>query len=139
MKIKNLSKITYLLLAGASSISAADYIRGYTRGASSQLLLANGGEGTTLFVDQASTGGGDLFANGGNPVFGWEVDGSASWSIGDQVEFTGIAVPFWANDPASDATNNTQNATHLIRIYSCGENNVFDGTGTDELLGTLLT
>ncbi len=126
-----------LAVATMTATQGADYVKGYTRGATSQLVAGNGGTGTVLFVDQATTGGGDMVADGGNPTWGWEIDGSASWAVGDKVEFTGIAMPIWANDPTSDGTNNTQNADHRIRIYSCGDDNIFDGTTSEILIGTI--
>ncbi|MDB4265453.1 autotransporter-associated beta strand repeat-containing protein [bacterium] len=132
-----LTRSAALALATITTAHGAEYIRGYSTGTSSQLVAGNGGAGTLLFVDQASTGGGDMVANGGNPTWGWEIDGSATWAVGDKVEFTGIAMPIWANDPTSDDTNNTQNADHRIRIYSCGADNLFDGTANETLLGTV--
>ena len=76
-----------------------------------------------------------MSADAGNPTWGWEIAGS--WALGDKVEFTGIAMPIWANDPDTDGTGNTQNATHRIQIYSCGANDTFDGTGTDTLIDTV--
>ena len=133
---KPIASIAIALGVSLAATQAADYVKGYTRGTGSQLLVANGGAGTTTFVDEARTGGGDQSANNGNPLFGWEIQGS--WELESTVQFTGVAIPFWANDPDSDGTANTQNATHTIRFYSCGANNVFDGTdvGDDVLLGS---
>lgn len=132
------ASLTLALLTNTSQ--AADYVKGYTQGSSSQLLKAGGGNGTVLFVDEAATGNQDQTANGGNPLWGWEIDGSASWSSGDNVKFTGIAMPFWTNNNAT--SSNTQNALHKVKIYSCGPDNTYNGTNTagtndDTLLATV--
>ncbi|MEN8843096.1 MAG: autotransporter-associated beta strand repeat-containing protein [Lentimonas sp.] len=131
MNSKGILFIAVAIVAFVTTSQAAGYVNGYTKGANSQLLLANGGVGAVTFVDQAAIGGGDMSADAGNPTWGWEIDGSSRWALTDKVEFTGIAMPIWAKNPSSDNTGNTQNATHRIRIYTCGANNSFDGAGVD--------
>lgn len=134
-----------ILLAFSSTCltsSGATFAGGYTVGSSSQLLTTNGGAASVLFVDEALTGGGDLRTDGGNPDYGWVIDGSSSWDNGYTVSFTGLALPVWANDPTTDATNNTQNGTFTFTFYSTGANNTWNGTnnlGTsdDSLIGTI--
>ena len=46
-----------LLLAVPAASNAATLTSGYTTGANSKLLIANGGTGSTLFTDTAATGG----------------------------------------------------------------------------------
>lgn len=137
MKLNRTLITAAAIAASATASQSADYVKGYTKGTGSQLLVANGGAGAVTFVDQAETGGGDMSADGGNPTWGWEIGGS--WVNGDKVEFTGIAMPIWANNPNTDTSQNTVNATHRIRIYTCGANNSFDGAGVagDTLIGTV--
>ena len=136
--------ILLLAFSATSSLSAAEFIKGYTRFANSQLLEVNnpGAGGTVLFVDEAATGGADLVSNGGNPVWGWEVPSDGSWAIGDDVTFTGIALPVWANDPDSDGQSNTQNAVWRLRFYSTGPDSDWQGsnnlsTSDDSFIGSV--
>lgn len=88
-------KLSILLAAAvvAGSASAALMTGGYTTGASSQLLVGNGGSGTNLFVDTAGTGGGDVsFASGTAAWLTVMIDGAGQWGIGDTVEITGVAL-----------------------------------------------
>lgn len=135
MKFPALFLSVALLVSPAPCLRAADYVKGYTIGLNSPLLTLTGGAGNTLFVDEASTGGNDLVADGGNPLWGWSFSGASSWAIGDTVEFTGIAMGFHADDPDSDGSGNTQNATHKINFYSAGPNDDFDGVTADSLIG----
>jgi hypothetical protein len=77
------------------SIAHADLIAGYTIGAGSQLLAANGGDGDTLFADEAALGGDNQTAPAGanRPFDAVLLDGAGLWSIGDTVEITGVALP----------------------------------------------
>ena len=131
-----------VLIFSVPHLLAATFASGYTKGASSQLLTSNGGSGSVVFQDHATTGGDDIRFDGGNLSFGWLVDGSGSWSGGDTVSITGLALPIWANSLETDATNNTQNGTFTFSFYSAGADNTWDGTnalGTsdDSLLGTI--
>ncbi|MFC0019983.1 autotransporter-associated beta strand repeat-containing protein [Roseibacillus persicicus] len=135
MNYKHILRTTAVIAVATTAAQAAEYVKGYNRGSGSQLLLANGGAGATTFVDEAAIGDGDMNADAGNPTWGWEINGG--WQLDDRIEFTGIALPIWANQPDTDATNNTQNATHRIRFYSCGENDTFDGADNETLLGTV--
>ncbi|MGJ8725862.1 MAG: glycosyl hydrolase [Roseibacillus sp.] len=127
--MNSFTRAVTLLLATLQVGSTADFIKGYTNYSASQLLESNtpGAAGELLFVDEAETGGSDLTANAGNPDWGFSIS-SSDWQIGDSVTFTGIALPIWANEPDSDNTSNTQNATWRIRFYSAGADNEWDGT-----------
>ncbi|MDB4354076.1 hypothetical protein N9Z02_02115 [Akkermansiaceae bacterium] len=140
MKYPSIFFSCLLLITSSCVLRGAEFVKGYNRFGANQLLEANnsGAGGEVLFVDEAATGGGDLVANAGNPDWGFSVDGSSRWAIGDAVSITGIALPIWANDPDSDNTSNTQNATWRIRFYSAGADGEWDGTGslasTDDVL-----
>jgi len=86
--------LTALGLTLASS-QAATLTNGYTTGGSSQLLVANGGAGTTLFADIAALGGSDVDVSAGavSPFASVLLNGSAAWSIGDTVSISGFAIP----------------------------------------------
>ena len=78
MKPNRFQVVAAVIAASISSVHAADYVKGYTRGSASQLLSGGGGKGSVLFVDEAATGNADQSADGGNPLWGWEIDGSST-------------------------------------------------------------
>lgn len=72
--------------------TAAILSTGYTPGATSQLLSANGGAGDTLFVDSAAVGGEqDLTFAAPSPAASVLLPGTGLWDIGDTVSITGVA------------------------------------------------
>lgn len=74
-----------------ASSQAAVLTSDYTIGASSQLLIANGGAGATMFNDSAALGGSDVTGTGAQ-FYSVLVDGSSLWSVGSTVDITGIAM-----------------------------------------------
>lgn len=84
-----------LTLAGASS--AATLSTGYTNGAGSQLLTANGGEGAVLFHDSTAVGGSVDVTNAGAPFNSVLFPGTGLWGIGDTVTITGVALVLRGN------------------------------------------
>lgn len=91
--MRRLLGIAVFLGLCAGVASAADMIADYTIGTNSQLLVANGGSGTNLFVDTSAAGGNDLTAASGyNSAFTVLIDGAGQWTLGDTVEITGFAL-----------------------------------------------
>ncbi|MGJ8724256.1 MAG: hypothetical protein ACSHYB_06845 [Roseibacillus sp.] len=129
-KPQNLSLLLFGLAAG--SVQSATWVKGYTIGSAD---LAPSGE--TLFMDLATSGGNDLRFDGGNAsAHIWEVQSGGNWTIGDTVEITGVALPFWSNN--NNATNNTQNGTMTISFRSLGINDDYD-TGDSTIFGSVAT
>jgi hypothetical protein len=88
---------TTLALASYHS-HAATFATGYTPGSESQLLVANGGTGSTLLFDSAALGGSqDINANGGESFNSVLFPGAGLWSIGDTVTISGIALVLRSN------------------------------------------
>ncbi|MEM6257851.1 MAG: PEP-CTERM sorting domain-containing protein [Planctomycetota bacterium] len=82
-------------LGSGIQAGAATMQTGYTLGANSQLLTANGGAGDTLFHDVAALGGNLDPSNGGNADFNAVLlDGAGLWEVGETVSITGVAVVF---------------------------------------------
>jgi len=82
-----------------------------------------------LFIDVVVTGAGDIRADGGNIDRVWVPEvASGTWSAGQVVNITGIALPVWANAVDSDNTNNTQNGNWTFSIYDLGADGVWQGT-----------
>ncbi|MDQ8190633.1 hypothetical protein QEH58_10005 [Roseibacillus persicicus] len=126
----NLSLLLFGLAAG--SVHSATWVKGYTAG-SSDLTPA----GETLFMDFASTGGNDLrFDNGDASGHIWEIQSVGNWTIGDTVEITGLALPFWSNN--TNTSNNTQDGTITVSFRSLGVNADYD-TGDSVEFGTVAT
>lgn len=80
-----------LAAAAIPMANGATLTGGYTQGASSQLLTANGGTGSTLFNDSAALGGTDVNGTGAQ-FYSVLLDGSGLWSVGETVDITGIAM-----------------------------------------------
>ncbi|MFT5905884.1 MAG: hypothetical protein ACI9E1_001489 [Cryomorphaceae bacterium] len=93
---------TCIAFALAGGLQAATLVTGYVIGGSSQLLLANGGAGNVLFEDTAATGGGDV-TDAGTAAF-HSVLLTGSWSIGDTVTITGVALPLRTNTATGSIT-----------------------------------
>ena len=140
---------TKSILAAAFGLTVAAsqgaiLIKDYTKGASSQLLIANGGAGAITFVDNAVTGGSDITFNGSptSAGFVWRIDAGTNWALGNTVSLTGLAIPLWTNITTPETTtNNTSSGTFTFTFYSGGANNDWEGTtnlGTsdDSLIGT---
>lgn len=129
---------------GPLHVAAATLVAGYTKGAGSQLLIANGGAATTAFVDTAVTGGSDITFNGSptSAGFVWRIDAGGNWSVGNTVSLTGLAVPLWTNATTpTTTTSNTSSGTFTFTFYSGGADNDWQGTanlGTsdDSLIGS---
>ncbi len=109
--------------------------------ASGQAMFAPympGDLGADLLVDEAVTGGSDLNVDNGIAAFAaWELTGL--FNPGDEVSLTGVVLPLWANNPDSDATQNTQNGTFTIEIYGLGGGgnpNQYGGLADETLLGS---
>ena len=90
-------------LALASQADAATLNTGYTQGAASQLLTANGGAGDVLFHDSTALGGSqDVTANGDfNSVL---LPGADLWEIGETVNITGVALVLRPNTSSATFT-----------------------------------
>lgn len=140
-KPASLKAFGILLLAAPLSSHAATLASAYTRGASSQLLTANGGAGATTFVDTAQIGGSDVsFTNSATPGFVWSIVSGSKWALGDSVSFTGLAMGLFS-DGSGAGSNNTSAGTFTFSIYSAGPNNNWTGvnnlgTSDDSLIGT---
>ena len=90
---------------------AATFATGYTSGSGSQLLVANGGLGSTLLFDSAALGGSqDINANGGESFNSVLFPGAGLWSIGDTVTITGIAFVLRSNTNEGTFTINIRQA-----------------------------
>jgi len=120
---------TLIALSFGSGIAlSATLMPGYTIGASSQLIVDNGGMGTNLFLDYANLDGNDTAdADGTNVTFSVLFDGLGSWRSGDTVEITGFAFPVMGS-----SSNGTM--TFDIRQASGGTGNL--GAGGLASLGT---
>lgn len=98
------TRLAGLLAVGAialgTSSHAATLSAGYSIGGTSQLLAANGGGGDVLFNDGAALGGSDVTGTGAD-FYSVLLDGTGSWSIGETVSITGVALPL-----VDSATNN---------------------------------
>jgi hypothetical protein len=98
MKIQRLNPgavITATTLLGFATAHGATLASGYSIGSGSQLLVANGGAGTVLFADVAALGGSDQDVTAGSvsPFASVLLNGGSSWSAGDTVSITGVALP----------------------------------------------
>ncbi len=109
-----------LAAATSHSAEAATLTAGYTTGSGSQLLIANGGTGTTLFNDSAALGGTDVTGTG-FPYFSVLLNGSGVWEVGETVKITGIAMAL---------TGATANGTFTFDIREGA-----GGTGTSATAG----
>ena len=121
MNKQTLPAVLSALGLSLASSQAATLMSGYTNGTGSQLLVANGGAGTTLFNDSADLGGTDV--NGTtSPFFSVLFNGSSNWAIGDTVSITGVAMAL------VDGPTATGTFTFDIRQGA-------GGTGTAETVG----
>lgn len=104
--------------------------------AQAQLLPYNEGDlGDEYLVNEAMTGGADLFVNNGVAFFAaFEV--VDIFEVGDEASITGIALPLWANN--NNPTNNTLDGTFTFSFYGLGGGanaNQHDGLANETLLG----
>ena len=111
---------------------AATILTGYTLGASSQLLTANGGTGSTLFHDSAKLGGNDASVAGTEAFNSVLVPGAGNWSVGQTVRITGVALTL-VGGPASPVT---QSGTFTFDIREAAGGAGASGGGGLSSLGT---
>ena len=91
--LKKTHFIAAITACSFSALQAATLSSGYVTGNDSQLLIANGGAGATLFHDSAAPGGNDDVTVGGTASFNSVLlPGSGQWGIGDTVSITGVAL-----------------------------------------------
>ncbi len=117
MNISINHRLIALIAAIGSTITAshaATLTSGYTIGSGSQLLVANGGVGTTLFSDTAALGGANNPSGTGSTSF--SVLQPGTWSVGATVNITGVAMAL---------RNTTQTGTFTFDIRQGA-----GGTGT---------
>jgi len=108
-----------LVLLGATTVHAATMNSGYVIG----------GFGPNVFLDNAATGGGDTGQSvSGNP--GFVVQMTNLWNIGQTIRITGVALPIRTVTTAGAFTFN------FYGVDQGADTNVFEGIGTETLLGS---
>ncbi|MEN1680025.1 MAG: hypothetical protein AAGJ46_10555 [Planctomycetota bacterium] len=122
------------VIATLPGAAEADLVPGYTLGAGSQLLTANGGAGTVLFEDSAALGGNlDVDNASGTASFNSVLlDGSGLWSIGDNVTITGVAFTL----VGGSSSNRTKSGTFTIDVRQGAGGSGPSGAGGLSSLGT---
>lgn len=109
------------------AVHGASLSPGYSIGAGSQLLTANGGTGAVLFNDSAALGGVDVTGTGSS-FYSVLLDGSGQWALGDTISITGVALAL-----VDSATNN---GTFTFDIRQGAGGTGTSGTGGLTSLGT---